>query len=101
MRPKSIYVYVLTVAVTWSLSWCPFARARRKAQTKPVLQDLDKRSEAVVLEIYRQKYQNFRHFDTLRWGVHAVAITAGGFVITFAPKTTDPVNQDPIIRWLN
>lgn len=41
-------------------------------------------SKEAELEIYRQKYEVFRHFDNLRWQIPTLCISAGSLVIGFA-----------------
>lgn len=38
----------------------------------------------IALEIYRQKYEVFRHFDRLRWQLPTIALPAGGAVLGLA-----------------
>jgi hypothetical protein len=38
----------------------------------------------IALEIYRQKYEIFRHFDRLRWQLPTIALPAGGAVLGLA-----------------
>jgi phosphatidylglycerophosphate synthase len=38
------------------------------------------------LEIYKQKYEVFRHFDNLRWHVPTICISAGSILLAFASK---------------
>ena len=93
-------VYALTITVTWGISVILFRRAQRTARGSVVDSGVfradPERSESLLLEVYRQKYLNFRHFDTLRWGVHTVVITAGGLVVTFAAKATEPGGETAI-----
>ena len=92
-----IVVYGLTITATWVISAMLFINARRTANKNvgSVFQGdpKDKQNATALLEVYRQKYQNFRHFDTLRWSVHTVVITAGGLVVTFAAKATEPSGE--------
>lgn len=38
------------------------------------------------LEIYRQKYEVFRHFDSLRWHIPTFSLGAGSLLLGFAAK---------------
>ncbi len=89
-----IVLYGLVVTGFLWRSHILFARAQEKAKdnvaaTGAIRPDLPAES-TVLLEIYRQKYLNFRHFDTLRWGVHTVVIAAAGLVAAYAEKATGP-----------
>jgi hypothetical protein len=85
-----LVVCFAVVVATCLLSARCFIKAQRKArEDSEIFLDLPQPNETVLLEIYRQKYLNFRHFDTLRWGVHTVVITAGGLLVTFAARTTE------------
>jgi hypothetical protein len=44
----------------------------------------------IALEIYRQKYANFRHFDTLRWQVPGVVIALYAIILNFAGDKGGP-----------
>jgi hypothetical protein len=96
--------YVLTFAATLVVSAKLFIRAQRKAREHVVdrglLPKLSELKDDVLLEIYRQKYLNFRHFDTLRWGVHTVVITAAGLVVTFATRTDGGRNTITVLLLL-
>ena len=39
------------------------------------------------IEIYKQKYENFRHFDKLRWQAPALALAITAGVFTFLART--------------
>lgn len=39
-----------------------------------------------LLAIYKEKYANYRHFDTLRWQIPGLVFVVGGVVIGFAPR---------------
>jgi|GEM_PF-93516 len=43
-------------------------------------------SEATNLAIYKEKYANFRHFDTLRWGIPGLVFVVGGAIVITAPR---------------
>lgn len=94
LQLRFLSIYGLKVFGIWLLSWWLFRRAQRMAsksikKTGTVRDDVPADGN-VVLEIYRQKYLNFRHFDTLRWGVHTVVIGAAGLVASYAEKATEP-----------
>jgi hypothetical protein len=38
----------------------------------------------IALEIYRQKYEIFRHFDRLRWQLPGLTLAIGAIVLTLA-----------------
>ncbi len=42
--------------------------------------------QAKYLEIYKEKYANFRHFDTLRWQIPQLVFVVGGAIASFAPR---------------
>ncbi len=43
----------------------------------------------IALEIYRQKYEVFRHLDRLRWQLPTIALPAGGVVLGLANNGND------------
>jgi len=45
---------------------------------------LDTAEREIALEIYRQKYENFRHFDRLRWQSPGVGLATGSAVLALA-----------------
>ena len=42
--------------------------------------------QGIALEIYRQKYEVFRHFDKLRWQIPTFTLGAGSLLLAFAPR---------------
>lgn len=55
------------------------------------MQDQTIRKQDIELEIYRQKYEVFRHFDNLRWHIPTLTLTAGSLLIALsAPKDQPP-----------
>ncbi len=40
--------------------------------------------QEIAIEIYRQKYEIFRHLDRLRWQLPTIALPAGGAVLGLA-----------------
>lgn len=46
--------------------------------------DMDKE---ISITIYREKYANFRHFDTMRWQIPSLVFIVAGAIIGFAPKS--------------
>lgn len=45
--------------------------------------------ESARMAVYEQKYTMFRHFDSLRWQIPGLVFAVGGFLIGFAPRTTN------------
>ena len=43
------------------------------------------------LEIYRQRYETYRHLDRLRWQMLPVAVGAGAAILAFARYRSEPV----------
>lgn len=43
----------------------------------------------VRLAVYAQKYETFRHLDSLRWQVPGLVFAVGGVVLGFAPKLSN------------
>lgn len=41
------------------------------------------------LTLYREKYANFRHFDTLRWQIPGLVFLVAGAIIGFAPRMSN------------
>ncbi len=41
----------------------------------------------IALEIYRQKYENFRHFDKLRWQSPGIGLATGSAVLALARES--------------
>ena len=97
-----ILIYILVILTICFVSWCLFIKAQYAAKTKwgdiEHIEDIEEPSKKidVLLEIYRQKYLNFRHFDTLRWGVHTVVIAAAGLVATVAGKDAQAMNKPSV-----
>lgn len=48
-------------------------------------------------EIYRQKYENFRHFDKLRWQMPGIALAIGAGVVAVAVRQGTPPPYVPVI----
>lgn len=42
--------------------------------------------QATNLAIYKEKYANFRHFDTLRWQIPGLVFVVGGAILIGAPR---------------
>jgi hypothetical protein len=51
---------------------------------------LDMTKNEFYLEIYRQKYENFRHFDNLRWHIPTYCFGFGSMLLGFASKKDQP-----------
>ena len=43
------------------------------------------------VEIYRQKYENFRHFDRLRWQMPGIALAIGAGVVAVSARPSVPL----------
>lgn len=43
------------------------------------------------IEIYRQKYENFRHFDKLRWQMPGIALAIGAGVVAVSARPKVPL----------
>ena len=41
------------------------------------------------LEVYRQRYETFRHLDRVRWQMLQIAVAVGALVVTFGGSGTD------------
>lgn len=52
-----------------------------------------------LLAIYKEKYANFRHFDTLRWQIPGLVFVVGGVMISFAPRK-DQILPEPWVLLL-
>lgn len=85
----TVAAYVATAAAALVASALLFIDAQRKPSQAVIAGKEFSGDSVALLEIYRQKYLNFRHFDTLRWGVHTVVITAAGLVVTFAARAEE------------
>ena len=44
------------------------------------------------IEIYKQKYENFRHFDKLRWQMPGIALAIGAGVVALASRSGVPLD---------
>ena len=44
----------------------------------------------IQLEIYRQKYEVYRHLDKLRWNVPTISLAAGTVLLTFSGENDSP-----------
>lgn len=53
-------------------------------------EDIDLARKDLDLEIYRQKYEIFRHFDNLRWHIPTFCLGAGSILLAFASKKDQP-----------
>ena len=42
------------------------------------------------LEIYKQRYQTYRHLDRLRWQMLQIAVGAGSLILAFAKGASTP-----------
>ena len=60
----------------------------RTASDQNEVLSLDKNDQDIALQIYTQKYLQYRHFDTIRWQVPGLVGTLGVFILRFG------TNQD-------
>lgn len=56
-----------------------------KSQTQTDLGESDSQTSKNI-EIYKQKYENFRHFDRLRWQAPGIAFAIAAGVVAFSAR---------------
>lgn len=49
---------------------------------------MDKKPTEAQLEIYRQRYETFRHLDKLRWQMLQIAIATSSVILVFGKDTS-------------
>ena len=42
------------------------------------------------IEIYKQRYETYRHLDRLRWQMLQIAVGAGSLILAFAGRNSEP-----------
>jgi hypothetical protein len=81
-------VALISMLISWGLSRWLFLGALATAAQHDV--SITSQGED-LLEVYRQKYENFRHLDNLRWGTLTIAVAALGATLAYMaekPGTT-------------